>query len=684
MRKITSLSFLLLLVCLSPTICRSQTTMSSVNHHDAAPPDGALRQPYLFVRNLLNDPLFSKYYRESHTVFAEVQLPDSVSYDLVPKESNAWWSNDSIHVGMSESQGPGQFHFSVFLVNSDARETEEKIDWEAKEKQWDAFVARNWPDVPLVRETDWKNALPNYNAGRGIMRILYSYRVEDINVYSIGLNIRISDGLIGGLGGGGYGAVLKKRQVTPAPTRAAVAEAVLKQYEIERTKTLRDYKITGYERRPAEDFSKEKQKMEPLPGFMIRLEVQGRNQEGLLERVRAQYIEESKKVEIKSGKVIDELDDNAQPAKPLTFIADGVPFWSADGKDIFFATTREVKDRPFWSRGAVTSVKSIARYRVDKPTAPLELVRLPQLKTVNEPDLDGYSLGVPSPSGKYLALTTDGAPARLFVLDLKSGAVYNPRKDWSRDPELAAYFPPSSREERMSLVINGCAWLPDETGLLISLYRDRDVNLYLATWQPNTPPEFLHLNPVLIDEGDDILPCFSSDGKRLAWISQSESKGTQTGTAGAESWKFVVGDYDGDKAKISSQQKMQAVVTNKLSADLPSKPQSVSWDNRNQRWLVAGEGYLQWIQKENESLKVEKLTSLLWQQKQLKPVAATISPQGRVAVTAQLPSEAALLDEENLSVVTQLIFDWDGKSKDVKPLYEPGQNNLMRYIFVGK
>lgn len=661
--------------------------MQQTNARDAAPPDGALRQPYLFIRNLFNDPLFPAYYHKGHTVRGGAFFPDSINYNWVPAEvdvdKDEWSSLNSISVGVAEYQNPGQFYFSVSLANSDARESEEKIDWEAKSKQWDAFVARHWPDVPLVRETEWKDALANYGS-RGMMRILYAHRVEDVLIYKVELEIRVADGLLGGLGGGGYGALLKQRPLTPAPTRAEVAEAVLKQYKEVRHKTLRDYKITLYYRNPAEEFSKAKQDMKPLPGFMIKIEVQGRNEEGLLEQVHARYFEESKKVKIEGGGVIDELDDEAQPAKPLTYVADGLPFWSADGKDIFFATTREVKDRPYWSRGAVTSVKSIARYRVDQPTAPLELIRLPQSKTTNEPDLNGYSLGVPSPSGKYLAMTTDGSPARLFILDLKSGAVYNPRKDWSRDPELAALLSPSSLKEGMSLVISGCSWLPDESGLLLSLYKDRDVNLYLATWQPNTPPESLYLNPVLIDKGDDILPCFSSDGKRLAWISQSESNDPQTGAVGAESWKFVVGDYDDAKAKISSQQKMQTVVTNKLSVDLPSKPQSVSWDSRNQRWLVAGEGYLQWIQKEKESLKVEKITSLLWQQKQLKPVAATISPQGRVAVTAELPSEAALLDEKNFSVVTQLIFDWDGKSTDVKPFYEPGQNNLARYVFTGK
>ena len=682
MKKMLVFWFLLVGTCVLPMTCWGQTTVQKTTFPDDAPPDGALRQPFLFIRNLFSDPLFPAYYRGCRTVKEEGFLPDGVEYYLVPESVDVskdhWKALDSIFVGVGEKQSPGQFYFSVFLTNSDARESEEKIDWEAKSKQWDAFIARHWPGVPLVRETDWKDALANYGS-RGVMRIFYSYRVEDVSFYDVELDIRVADGLIGGLGGGGYGASLKQRKLTPAPVRSEVAEAVLARFKALRGKTLRDYKIVSYERDAAREYVKGKAKQ--IPGFMISLEVQGRNEAGELEMVNAEYFEESKKVDIVGSEIVDELEDDAEPAKPLTYVADGVPFWNADGKEMFFATTREAKDRPFWLRGAVTSVKSIARYRADQPSAPLELIRPVKPEATNQPDMDGYSLGVPSPSGKYLAMTTDGAPARLFILDMQSGAVHNPRKDWSRDPELAARIPPSARSRGIGWAIAGCAWLPDESGLLLALYKDRDVNFYLTTWQTGTPPEALHLNPVNVDEGDDILPCFSGDGQRLAWISKSTVAAQNPNEPDTESWKFVVGNYDDAKAKISSQQQMQTVITDGLSVDVPANPRSVAWDSKKQRWLVAGDGYLMWISRAGDALKTEKFASLAWQQKTLKPIAAAVSSDGRIAVTATLPEELALMDEENASVTTQIVFAWDGEHKEVELLYAPGQNNLKRFGF---
>ncbi len=649
----------------------------------AAPAKAATQEQILaLITRILNDPMLPE---SAHGARLEAE-PEAghrfIKYKLINagKIPTGIWGN--FYSCALYPRDDDVFDFSISLAPDDVSEVTEEPDWNRMEAQWDAFIARHWPHLGLERLDDWRREIFRYASGSQSFSIQYAVRRQEALLFRVILNIRLADGKIGGVATqqADVLALSQNRVVPPPPDKQAILSAfvhVLQQRHEQALgevparaaewPELRNLRITNTWR-----FT---MCVNDQIVFDTAVNLQGETPDGKIFIVSGSYFEQAglppaRRIENLSIVSQERLDEMHQ--RPFTRVIDSEPQWSADGRRLYFVTTRDPRGRPWWQRAIIPYVPSLAVYDPrSSANAPLTLFRPVKLQGT---DAGIYGHPSPSPSGRYLAGTGPTAEQKLFVLDAQSGTVYLPRRDpsWSRTLQEHFSLPPEAVPQGPHWVIERAQWLADESGLLLAMYADwSDLDLYLIRHNPANPPQTWEVTPVLAERGDDTLPCLSNGERTLAWANKPFVRSTAAGaTSQPEQWNFIVADFDRVTGRISNRRTLQ----------LRAKPDSISWDERSKRWLVVLENGMVWIKEQNSALQAASVAELSWEGMPLKPIFAAVAPQGgRIAIAAEL-SQSRVYDNTQC-VVASAIFLWDGQNLQVRPLFDPSLNGIPRFTF---
>lgn len=565
------------------------------------------------------------------------------------------------------------FDFSIFLANDDGTQPDREPDWAKLETQWDAFVTRYWPNMKLERIDDWRREILRYRANRGLFTIQYALKQQDVQVFRVGLDIRLADGKIGGMNtqGAHYINLFKGKILLP-PTENQV---LLTAFE----SALREQRSKGVAWPEFDSLSIKRtwrrgSHIGDKVMFSTNVELRGQTLDKKPFVISGTYFEKNGQEldgKVENLSIIAESELQQMQQKPFTRVLDSDPAWSSDGKQLLFTTTRDYKGRPWWNRAAVVYVPSIASYnREDKQVSLIRSIK-PQGR-----DNQSYSLPSPSPSGRYLAATLPTSNDKLFILDMHKGIVYLPQRDpsWGLELQKKHNLPTQAVPQGPHWSIQSARWLSDESGLVLAMYGDwSDLDLYLIKRDPTKPPYEWNVYPIAAGQGDDTLPSLSLQDKRLAWASKAHNtlpKGVDNQQLQPERWSFVVAEFDASTGALSSRRMLP----------LPSKPQSLSWDNQAKRWLVVIQGGMLWVAEQGGKLQVTRVPTLKWKSLALKPTSADVAPQGgKIVVAAELPTPQVYNKGE--CIVSETIFLWDGQSAQVEPLFDLSLNGIPRFVF---
>lgn len=649
------------------------------------------QQAVSLLRQILKDPMLPQSINQATLkLWSDPEFDKEITkdtsglylkkYALVPSVTHL----DEASIWIKPS---GEFNMSLWLTNQDAPEPVKEPDWDKLASQWDSFVTRYWPG--LQRESDWRQAMMKYAPGRGVFNLQYALHEQGFVVASLTLDIRLADGKVGGLNfvdrRQKMQEVFKKHPAPPAPTQAAMLDAVIKAVSEHKVRQLplplSSPQIVensrGYSRLIFAPTEKER-----TFGWGTTLKVIADAPKNELYLINAQYDEERQKAYIGTidgpfekkflARDLPALRDTTGAdvmVKPFTTVGDSQPVWSADGKHLYFTTTRDVQHRPWWQRGSV--LFSIGRCDLgDFAQVPSEdVVLLRPIKPMGA-DQDGYVNGQPSPSGRYLAVVYHSSN-RFFILDMQEGVVYLPDRTDVWATELLKHLPSKAYlVDPASWKTKGVAWLPGDVGLILSMPMTfPDADLILAKREKDKAP--LHWDLQTLDEerADSIEPHLNHQATLAAYFEKLPSAPAQA-TQLAAKWRLVVADFDAAASKISNRRKL----------DLPTEPSSLSWDSKGERWLVVTAEGMSWVKEIAGKLQVTQVQNLKWGDIALHPTAATVAPQGDQIVVAADLAEPKVYEKTEV-IVTATLFLWDGKSQQVQPLFTPSLNGLPRYKF---
>ncbi|MDQ3815035.1 MAG: hypothetical protein M3347_13940 [Armatimonadota bacterium] len=613
------------------------------------------------IKRILNDPMLPESVHGAQLVFKDKDpkkardylIADSLNYKILKVRG----FNNSIDGAHIYPRDANTFDFSIFLVNEDQTEVSEEPDWAKLEPQWDAFVARYSPG--LERISDWRRE--NWRSGgRGLFTIQYALKDKEAQVFRVGLNIRLADGKIGGVGTSDMRPLLAGKPVPLAPSPDTLLAAFRQAWTASRAGTpLRNLRF----------WDKIRQIFPDGKGgaiFNYAINVLADTEDGKTLIINANYAESSAKIEISSVITQEELKQLQQ--RPYTRVEDARPVWSSDGQQLYFNTTRNVKGYPWWRRGSL--VYSLARGQVTGDKA-AGLVLIDPIKSVWG-NYGLYGTASPSPFSRYLA-GSFGGHQQLLVLDLQQGNFYLPRRDpkWHEALVKKWRLPPNQLTGDLPWEMQGIVWPPEENALLVAMpFAWPDYDLFLLKREPTQPPQMWDLVPLDADRGDAIWPCLAPSGKLLGYGHSVPQTREEVKADKSKQWQLVLSDFDAITAKLSHQR----------SQDLDSEPTSISWDNKSQRWLVVTKTAMLWVQEVEGKLQAAPVPALKWGDISLHPTAAAVSPQGdKIAVAAELSKPQVY--EKTEAVVAATIFLWDGKSEQVQPLFDPSLNGLPRYVF---
>lgn len=598
-----------------------------------------LEEALTLIHRILNDPMMPVRVHGARCV----RLGSSdgrMEFGLVPAGDKVSRPGDFLSIRILDD---GHYDFMLLLAD-DTIEHRQDPDWEQMAPRWDAFVSRYWPG--LRRASLLEKERKRWVSGSGTFVMQWALKQNEAEVFRVMLGICLADGKLRAVSTSDERPLLAGKPVPPPPTREIVFEAVHKALteapQPVLCKNLRPVEMRRWVRTPQGGGN---------VGLYYGMDLRADAPDGRTIVVVAEYYEAEGRAEILA--VYDEADLSA--VAPSDRVAqDTAPQWSAGGRHLYFTTTREVDAFPFWQGGAMSAAFcAVADGQGSRPTC---------LRPIKPLGTDGaaYEQCVPSPSGRYVAGTL--LTGRLFLLKLEEGTLYLPERDrkW-REKALRLVDHENNLPQGLAFIVRGVVWLPDESGLLGSFAIGIDPNLYLALWQPETAPREVELIPLVMDRGDDVLPCLDAAGKRLAWARKA---------AHADSWELIIGAFDAGKREV----------TDRVSVSLPAEPTSISWAAGRGEWLVVAGGRLLWVKETPDGLILTPAGNLRWEKMALRPTGAAVSPRdGTVAVAAELAEP--WVDPDKEVRVLSCLFRWDGKSEQVRPLIDPSLTGLPRYKF---
>ncbi len=613
------------------------------------------------IERILNDPMLPRSVKGARLVLKDKHSKregdyltgDSIDYDITNIGLNS-----SVNKAHIYPRATNTFDISIFFANDDQIEAIMEPKWEKLELGWDAFVSRYWPG--LERLDDWRREISRYRPGRGLFTIRYVLKDKDAQVFSVDVDIRLADGKIGGVSTLDKRPLLTSNPVTLAPSQDTLLAAARKAWMDSRAKTsLHNLRFLDKNRFIF---------LAPTGGISIHYSsnLLAETDDSKTVVINADYDEIAGKTQITS--VISQEELNKLNQRPYTQVEDTQPVWSANGEQLYFVTTRNIKGYPWWRRG--TMEYSIALWRGSLQNNGLMVIDPIKVQTGN---YGLYDTPSPSPSGRYLAGSFGGNQKQLFVLDLQAGLFFLPQRDpkWRAALVKKWHLPPNQLTGDLPWDIKGVAWPSDENTLLIAMPFDwPDYDLFLAGHTPHKPPQLWDLKPLDVDRGDAILPCLAKDGKVIAYGHSVPQTTEQVKEDKPKKWQLVVTDFDKTTAKISDRRTLS----------LGSEPSSISWDSQGDRWLVVTVEKMIWVKESKGALQASRVNDLKWGEIALHPTSAAISPKdGRIAIAAELSQPQ--VDKKTEAIVVSTIFLWDGKSQEAQPLFNTSQNGLPRYEF---
>lgn len=561
---------------------------------------------------------------------------------------------------------PGQYQLLLMLPHA-VVSVEREPDWQRLQAQWDAFVARYWPGAK--RQDDWQAAIEHYGPILGEFRMSYAIEEKKLGLVSIVLAIRLADGRISGVDATNRGVLLRGRKVPDAPTEAVVTAAVKGALQqkignfagLKLIRTRRSYRVKP-----------QTTQLEELQTLAL---LQATNGAGEPIEIEARYLETTKTAVIGTIRPVvpdQNLETSRQGAigagDAMSYRAvmneaiDDQPYWSGDGKTLFFTTTRSAMYRPWWQRSMrVQSIMSVqdntekVLWRVLKPSGN---------------DYAGYHQPAISPSGRYLAFEVGDDSGPLVAVETRRGVVYMPERDEESRKRMAKYTRDARRLYGLDLFSKGFDWLSDESGYVASLGDGISQNLWLAVCGPNQVPRQMAKIPLTQGYSENVLPRFGDKGRLLAWARGTILKRADVEAKRPQQWQFLVAGFDQAANKLTEQKTL----------DLKSKPLGISWDSKGRRWLLTASDGLYWVTENAGALQLEPAGELWWGKVKLQPTSAAVSPDGsRVAVAAEL-AQPLLYRRQNLQIKS-MMFRWNGQSREVEPYYDPRTNDIPRRLF---
>lgn len=626
------------------------------------------------VHRILQDPNVPTHGQSSHLELVdESELPKQYIYSIHTEKNKHFTALDSCSIILDGDS----INLMLTLSNQDVTEVFAEPDWNSQSKKWDIFVNKYWP--MLLRYSDWKDAIAKYAPGRGTFSIKYIQRENDVTLKHLTLDIRLADGKIGGLNLIDYQQHFQRilnGKALPQPVHEdKILESVRKAFNkhdvLKNTLDLQLVeKYRGFSRMWTEQLT-------PNAGrWLYSLIVLSKLSNGTGLRVEAEFDEITTDTSIKN---IQEASPSSKNYRPYTRVYDARPVWSKDDS-LYFSTSRDIKGRPWWQRGSL--VHSVAYHKIDNTPQAVALVR--PIKEIYG-DLSSYSNVLPSTSGEILAINIMDFKDRFAILNKNTGDLIFPNAVgiWNfgidKDNIVQSY------PVKINWSTKDYTWLSDDSGLILSLQKDRDLNLYWAQRQHDT--KTFKITPLVTDIGDDILPTLNAKSTHIAWSNRFKANVNDKGR-----WQFVLGSIDFNKIidilpapkpneSIDPLDEMsKRNVTNRKSITLPGKPMSISWHSSKESWLVITEsGDICWITDVDGKLILKQAKPIKWGNAILRPKSADISSFGYIAIAAELPKPQ--IYEEAECVVHSLIFLWDGQSEQVKPAYAPSLNGLPRFTF---
>jgi len=626
------------------------------------------------AQQVLSDPMLPEAY---HTATISGKSSHTAS-----KEEN-WESYSIIVKGRSESHSrislferdPNTYDFSLFLMGSDNDFSNQSVPvWNDMVPKWDAFVEHYWPGMHRV--SDWKNEIWR-RSGSGTFTIQYTLTKSNLVLFKVSLRIRLSDGKISGIDTSDVRFLFKKTDITPPPATEQIISSVrniLKDnlYPTPSDLTNAEMSINNIERWAI-----------PVPDIGTQILDSGNlkaiDAKGMAYIIVFDYLESKQSATIRNIESQEEIDNFRQ--KPLTQIDDKEPSWSADGKHLYFVTSRRANDQPWWTPVAFQYAMAVNQVGTDS------LQYISPVKTKHG-DYGLYQFPQISPDGHYLAAGLGNDEAYLFLLDLTKGQLHIPERDSAflvrqqKKLELPDTFLRMTQSmfrddgNKYPWIFEGFQWLANGDFLYLGWLNGGGEQIFLARKTSSEPGQVWDVWPIYQKQGDETLLCLLPDEKVLSWAHQEpewkKAKDDKSASVKPYPWQFVVADFDVSKPSVS----------NLIEIDLPDKPASISWDSKHNRWLIVTEkNELLWIRKTDGKLTATKvLLPLTWNDNKLRPTSAAISPDGNhIALAAELEKPVAYSKTE--CVVHSMIFDWDGKSTLVKPFYDPSINGIPRYTF---
>lgn len=624
----------------------------------------------VLAQKLLSDSLVPTY-------FQGAKISEKMSHK--PSDKEKWESYDILTQGKRDSlsrialfqRAPDTYDFRIILDNLNNNSGGESVtDWDKMVPKWDAFVARYWPNTHRI--SDWQNEIWR-RSGSGTFTIQYVFVKQNLELFKVSLNIRLSDGKIGGISTRDTRFLFRDKKIPPPPTNEQIFKAVRKALR-EKKKGFSEAKITKSEIRRSIFAVPDGRKFIVDSGNLWITDVEGKTY-----IITFDYGEKSQLAEVSYITTQKELDNFRQ--KPLTQVDDKQPSWSADGKQLYFVTSRRASDQPWWTPIAFQYAIAVNQVGTDN------LQYISPVKT-KLGDYGLYQSPQISPDSRHLAAGLGSDEAYLFILNLTKGLLHIPQRDpaflvrQQKEFGLPDAFLTMTQSmfrddgNKYPWISKGFQWLANGDFIYLGWLNGGGEQIFLARKTSDDQGQVWDVWPVHQKQGEETLLCLSSDEKVLSWAHQEpewkKKKEDKDASDKPYPWQFITANFDVSKPGVS----------NLIEIDLPDKPASISWDSQRERWLIVTEkNELLWIQKTDGKLTVTKvLLPLTWNDNKLRPTSAAVSPDGNhIALAAELEKPVTYSKTE--CVVRSMIFDWDGKSTFVKPFYDPSINGISRYHF---
>jgi hypothetical protein len=645
-----------------------------------APSDQAVvHQKLEFMRKLLKDPMVSD--KADDVKFTLTEKPDSVTlaenmvrvgyiFDIQFPPKNKNIIRHGLVGVIVTNHKDAEINFSLRQLTNNVNK---HIDWEDVQHQLDMFINKHW--AGLQRINAWQDALQHFSPGMHQIVFKYALTKEGVELLELTARVNLTDGKIAGI------SVVDSRpyvtdNIPPAPDKAMLRQSALVSLHDQQITSVSDLSNVVIKRRYFSIGNIDSKSS----GFYDEVVIQGKNEADMDVYLAGVYNEKRSSMLIE--KISQEPNKTEENYRPNTIANDTAPHWSVDGKLLYFSSTRDSHNRPWWTRYSLFS--SIAML----PLSTQSSIKLLRPFKSKGSDTLFYEQPQLSPSKKQMALTYDH---RLVISDLISGITYLPSSNGTAIINIVG-LNTYTYKTNLTWDVQGCAWINDKQ-IIVSSTTGGDHNLYLAKWTTNPSQNQIEVVPLFSKPGEDRLPHYLRKEKKLVWCHEV-LPGQGSNADPSVKWQMVFADFDADNVnlKIKSsglndgidplQEVEKNNVTNIEYVNLPDEPTSISWDVKNGRWLiVTRKNNLLWIKKKGNKLVTTKvLLPLTWNDSKLRPTSAAVSPDGTsIALAAELEKPIAYPKTE--CVIHSMIFNWDGKSTSVKSFYDPSINGIPRYIF---